>query len=353
MKFPLHHFPDAEHLDHPSQAKIGIHPFPDRLYVVTMLENPLRWRARYDNYWKFEKHVHDSGAILYTVEIAYGDRKFEITEPGNPQHIQLRTYDEVWHKENALNIAISHLPTDAKYVAWVDADVTFQRPDWAQETLHLLQHYDFIQMFSHAHDIERNHCIMNTHTGFVYQYEQEHLFPAVEHVVNPKGPMPRFPDLANYPYSGGGGGSFNYWHPGFAWAAKISALEKVGMLIDWAVLGSADWHMAWALIGQPDKSIDHKDISNVYAQWTLEWCKRCDEHIKQNVGYMPGAVYHAYHGTKEKRRYYDRWRFLINAKFDPSTDLKKDRQGLWQLSGNNKVLRDGIRMYNRTRNEDE
>lgn len=318
-----------------------------------MLSNPLRWRSRYQNYWKFQKHVEDSGAILYTCEVAYGDRLFELTEPDNPRHLQLRTADEVWHKENALNLMIQRLPADAKYVAWIDADVTFQRPDWAQETLHLLQHYDFIQMFSHAHDIDNNHVIQSHHTGFIYQYEQEHLHPNIENIVTPGSVTPRFGTLPDHYSSGGSGGTFNYWHPGFAWAARIDSLNKVGMLIDWAILGSADWHMAWALIGQPDKSIKISDISDTYARWTLEWAARCDQHIKQNVGYMPGSVFHSFHGSKPKRRYYDRWKFLINAKFNPSIDLKKDRQGLWQLSGNNKVLRDGIRMYNRFRNEDE
>src|SRR6266699_3653400 len=71
------HFPDHDctnqNLDHPSHAQIGIHPFPGRLYVVTILENPLRWRSRYANYWAFQKHVEDSGALLYTGEVAFGE----------------------------------------------------------------------------------------------------------------------------------------------------------------------------------------------------------------------------------------------------------------------------------------
>jgi len=61
---------DSPFIDHPSHARSGIQPFPDRLHVLTMLENPLRWRARYRNYWMFQRQIETSGAILYTCEIA-------------------------------------------------------------------------------------------------------------------------------------------------------------------------------------------------------------------------------------------------------------------------------------------
>src|SRR5580658_7171736 len=83
----------ARCIEHPSQARPGIHVFPDKLYVVTCLENPLRWRSRYWNYWAFQRMVEQAGAILITVECATGDREFEITKCDNPLHVQLRTRD--------------------------------------------------------------------------------------------------------------------------------------------------------------------------------------------------------------------------------------------------------------------
>lgn len=338
----MQHFPDSNYLDHPSHAKVGVSPFPDRLYVVTMISNPLRWRSRYANYWKFEKHVEDAGAILYTAEVAFGDRPFEVTERNNPRHLQVRTNDELWHKENAMNLIMARLPEDAKYIAWIDADVTFQRSDWAQETLHLLQHYDFIQMFSYAHDMNVHNEIVSTHTGFMYQYSQE-VTKGTHSLASGKGLQPL---NTNYLIEN------SYWHPGFAWAATRNALNKVGGLLDFAVLGSADWHMAWALIGKASHSLPDK-LSTNYRNAVLEWEARANRHIQQNVGYMPGSITHSFHGSKAKRYYNSRWQLLINAKFDPLTHLKKDIQGLWQLAGNNIALRDGIRDYARLRNEDE
>jgi hypothetical protein len=293
--------------------------------------------------------VEDSGAILYTVEVAFGDRHYEITQPDNPHHIQLRTHNELWHKENALNIAISRLPADAKYIAWIDADVNFSRTDWAQETLHLLQHYDFIQMFSYAQDLNKENEPANLTPGFIYKWLTTQPEPHDPEFGIHKDPNQKIKE-EGYPYYGAVWAG-SYGHPGFAWAARKESLNKVGMLIDWSILGSGDWHMASALIGQVQISLSTY-YSDTYHRWTREWQHRAEEHIKKNVGFMPGMVTHRYHGEKIKRAYDKRHKLLGNVDYDPELDLKKDWQGLWQLTMRNIVLRDGIRAYGRMRDED-
>lgn len=342
--YKLAHYPAncdcTSNINDPSQARIGIHPYPDRLHVVTMLSNPLRWRARYANYQKFAKGVQDAGAILYTCEVAFGGRHFEITSPDNPNHLQLRTSHELWHKENALNLMIQRLPASANKVAWIDADIQFARPDWAQETLHLLDHYDFIQMFSQAHDLNYENETSAVHSSFMAEYQKLLADPLSDSKIVP-----------NQDYSSSGRGLSSYWHPGFAWAARKASLAKVGMLMDWPILGSADWHMAWGLIGQMHTHLVPA-LSDNYKNWCMEWQNRAEQHIKRNIGVMPGTILHSFHGDKKLRSYGDRWKFLIDAKFDPAVDILKDHQGLWQLSGNNQKLRDGIRAYSKMRNED-
>ena len=127
---------ECTHVEHVSQAKDYLYNFPDRLYVVTAVSNPARYASRYRLYRAFEKHIKDCGAILTTVEMAYGDRPFEVTKPDEARHVQVRGRQELWYKENLLNIGIARLPACAKYIAIVDADLVFTRPDWAQETLH-------------------------------------------------------------------------------------------------------------------------------------------------------------------------------------------------------------------------
>ncbi len=106
---------------------VPIHAHSGKLHVVTAISNPVRYRSRYRLYRQFAQHVADAGAELTTVEVAFGSRPFEVTDAGHSRHIQLRSREELWFKENALNIGISRLPADAEYTAVVDADFTFAR----------------------------------------------------------------------------------------------------------------------------------------------------------------------------------------------------------------------------------
>jgi hypothetical protein len=348
----LQHFPDGtvEHVDHPAHAKPGIHVFPDRLHVVTMLENPIRWRSRYQNYWTFQKHVEQAGAILYTAEVAFGGRDFEITDPNNPRHLQLRTNSEVWHKEQALNLMVQRLPSDWKYVAWIDADVAFARPDWSQECLHLLQRWDIIQMFSEVHNLGPDYGILTNRGSFMWNYV--HNREAPHHPDFAKHPLGAIPTAPNPGYSGVGKGKWQ--HTGFAWAARRSAWDIMGGLIDFAILGSGDYHCATALIGNVDLSLN-QFFPPRYRELCHIWQDRVRP-IKNNpqggVGYMPGAILHHFHGTTKNRSYNDRWKLLSRTGFNPDLDLKRDSQGLWILTGRSSELRDGLRAYNEMRLED-
>lgn len=297
------------------------------LYVVTCISNPVRYKSRYDLYWKFKKHVEDAGAILYTTEMAFGDRPHVLTERDNPRHVQVRSFFELWSKENMLNLAIQALPDDWEYVAWVDADLQFVRPDWLQETVEQLQHYHFVQMFSHAQDIGPQFEPMKSHTGFVY-------------------------DWYHFPQRTAKGGYATFSHPGYAWAARREALDAVGGLIDHGILGSGDRHMACGLIGKMEHSYNANVHPN-YKEVCLEWQRRAEKFVKRDIGYVSGTINHYWHGSKANRLYNDRWQILVEHQFDPYRDIFKDTQGLWQLDDDKIGLRDSIRRYFRSRHEDD
>ena len=305
------------------------------LHVVTAISNSPRYRARAANYKVFEKRALDAGAILWTAEAAFGDRPFEVTTPQNPQHIQVRTFDEIWHKEALLNLAISRLPEDWEYVAWVDSDVLFTRPDWVEETVHQLQHYMWIQMFSHCQDVGPDYrLIADKHGGeslpsFMHQY--------VKHGRTTWG------DWQSY-YSKYQG------HTGYAWAARREALEETGGLIDRALLGSADHHMARGLVGDVMNSIN-PNMTESFKHFMLEWQDRAKA-LKMDVGYMPGLITHHWHGRKKQRGYLDRWKILVNNKYNPYEDIKLNPNGIYALKGNKPRMRDQIRQYFTLRNED-
>jgi hypothetical protein len=54
---------------------------------------------------------------------------------------------KVWIKENLINLGIKTLPEDWKFVAWIDADITFLNQNWVDETKEKLQSSDIVQLW--------------------------------------------------------------------------------------------------------------------------------------------------------------------------------------------------------------
>lgn len=340
------------------------------LYVITPLFNPQRYKRRWKLYTDFQKHVRDAGAVLLTVECSFGERTsaedewavpspLPTEEPTFTSHgptpvplaaklppnrlkqdyikVRANHEQEIWTKEVLLNIALQHLPPDWRYVAWIDADVLFARPDWVSETLHALQHYHVVQMFSVALDLSPRYEPIAAHHSFVHSWQQ--------------GLTP--PSDPGYYYGGAPGHQqqLNRWHTGYAWAARREALDLLGGFMDFPILGAADHHMAKALIGRGQESV-HRHMHPNYLAGVMAWQDRAEKHIKRNVGCVDGTLLHYWHGSKVNRRYVDRWKILVDNAFDPQVDIYKDTRGIYKLTGNKPRLRDQIRAYFRQRNED-
>ena len=301
-------------------------------YVVTPISNPVRFRQRYELFKRFRDFVQTAGGKLVVVELVQGDRAHQVTAPeisANPYaEIQLRTREELWFKENMLNIAISRLPENWEYVAWVDADLAFTRRDWLLETVEQLQHFAVVQMWQTAVDLGPTEEVMNLHKSFGYVHWRDGNKIKVIWDKN-----------------------YDFPHPGYAWAARREFFDHVGGLIDGAILGAADTHMAFSLIGRGAETY-HQGVSANYKAMVAQWQERALDLVHKNVGFVPGTILHYWHGKKADRRYQDRWKILVDNKYDPVADMKRDWQGLLSLDRRRTKLRDDIRKYFRARNED-
>lgn len=301
---------------------------PDYLDVVAVISNSARYVSRYELFEKFREHILQQPLVrLHVVELAFGRRPFELVG----SDLQLRSRHEIWHKENMINLMIQRLPSDWRYVAWIDADVEFQRKDWAVETMQQLQHYQIVQMFQTAVDLGPTGEAMMTHQGFAYSY------------VTGKPRPKRRRNGYNYPF----------WHPGFAWAARREAIDYLGGLYDVSILGSSDHLMAWSLIGE---NVLPVSMTEAYRKSLQDWQDRAERLIRRDIGFVPGNLVHYFHGKKADRKYNSRWSILERYNFDPFLDLKRDSQGLYQLDidGSQRMngFRDELRSYFRQRNED-
>lgn len=297
------------------------------LHVIAVISNPVRYHSRYRLFREFADAMRATANVqLHVVELAFGDRHHEVTAKGESS-LQLRSSAELWHKENMINLGVQHLlPRDWKYMAWIDGDVFFANPNWAIETIHLLQHYPVVQPWSECLDLGPYGNVMQMHKSFCSLVQ--------------KGV--RMQAFSGEPYP--------YGHSGFAWACTRTFWENTRGLIDWAVLGSADHHMAWSMLNQVDRSLHLKMPENFKAK-ARDWQSRAFRESQGNLACVPGRIDHKFHGSKRKRFYRERWDIFVKWAFDPDQDLRRDSQGLLYLAGK-PGLQEDIRRYMRSRDED-
>src|SRR5262249_49276675 len=206
----------------------------------------------------------------------------------------------------------------------------FARPDWASATIERLEQHSFVQMFSHVLDLGSHFEPLGVAEGFAYRYlaGNEKLRNGGHDVVTK-----------------------NIGQTGYAWAARRDVLQAIGGLIETSILGSNDYFMAQALVGSLTLEMTRMPGSN-YAKSLMEWQQRCEKLIHHDIGYVDTTILHYWHGRRKDRGYDTRWQILVENQFDPLSDLNRNSEGLLELTNRNLALRDAIRSYFRSRNED-
>ena len=300
-----------------------------KIHVLASYFNPVRYKSRKRNHLKWDRYWKRSGIEPWVVEVALGNRRFEVTDEDNPRHLQLRSLNEIWHKESSLNLLVQRLPRDWEIAVTSDNDVVSLQngKKWLCDIIHAHQSYEIVQPFQSALDLGPHGQTLKTHDGFVFS----HLDGNKEFTR-----------------------AYGSWHPGYIWSYTKRAWNSIGGLFTAAVLGSGDDHMAKSLIGRGKDSLPtglHPD----YRRLVLDWEFQAQE-TKLDLGYLPHTIKHFFGGPKISRKYWSRWDGLRSIDddggFSPIIDLKLDWQGLWQLGDRSIKRRDFIRKYFRTRRED-
>lgn len=346
-----------DHLHHPDlNPAASAWAEQNVLHVASVYSNPFRWRTRRELANDFRRHISGmANTRLHMLELAYGDRPFEVTSASNPHDIQLRTAHELFHKENCANIAVRSFPPDWRYGALIDADFHFTRHDVALETIHQLQHYDFVQMFSSYVDLSgetlgQGHRPLHTNNGFVYNY------------VTNGYKLPTGYGNGGWKVPKGGGYSGGYdatmmgkYNPvgatGGAWAFRRSAFDAVGGFMDRCILGHGDWFFSFGLVGETARDMRMSGYHSAYQEYIAAWQDRATV-LRKNVGYVDCHATHAWHGPKSRRGYSSRDQILVKHQYDPGRDVFPDWQGVLQLAPGKPGLRDAIRAYFISRSED-
>jgi hypothetical protein len=299
------------------------------LHVIAVVSNPFNFKNRLRLSRDFLKRMDSEyGVTMYIVELIYPglNECFQLASDKNPRHLQLKVDKPLWHKENMINLGVQKLlPKNWKAMAWIDADIEFESPYWAKNTLKVLNGCrDVIQLFSHAIDMDSNKDAMNIFSSFGFMYEKEREYTRT--------------------------GILKLFHPGYAWACTRNAYNKMGGLIDFAILGSGDQHIAMSLVGI-GKSSANSNVNSEYMNKILEFEKRCKN---LRLGYIPGVIRHHYHGSKSNRKYVERWSILVKYNFNPLTHITINKDGvIIPTESCPKELLDDIMEYFRERKEDD
>ena len=298
-------------------------PIEDVLHVICVISNPCLFSRRYILLNEFVMRMrHEATVSVYVVELCYGDQEHVVTKKGNPKHLQLRTDDVLWHKENMINLGVKLLPKNYKAFAWIDADVEFENADWAMDTLKILNgSKDVVQLFSHCVDMDRAENQMNIYNSAGYQFCKN------GRTVN-KG--------------------LEYSHPGYAWAITRRAYEKLGGLFEVGILGSGDHVMRHCILQIGLDAINEASPPE-YKAAVVAYQKRARG---LRLGYVPGMIRHYFHGTKENRKYNDRWRVLLKYEFVPAM-VARGENGILRFSGAPEGLKEEVLQYFWDRKEDD
>jgi len=269
----------------------------EKLHVIAVIYNPVVEEAtrnvspllikpsreselRYKLFKEFQERMtnDEPDVILYTVELAFGDQPFLVTNDINCRHLQLRTDTPLWYRENLMNLGIKHLlPPDWKTVAWIDGDIEFDSPTWARDTLKILNGtYDLVHLYTHCNFLldkfdGESPYVKNVFNSFGFNQQKEYKFKP------------------SHPYE-----FLQHWHSGFATACTRQVYESGICLKEIFPYGYSD-RFLFACFNDDAFNIMINDFKN-YEDELKQLKETCKEF---KIGYVPGMITHHYHCTIE------------------------------------------------------
>lgn len=311
------------------------------LHVIAPYCNPMGWRARLANFRRFEDALLQppgNGIELATVELAYGDRPFDLPPRDGVRRLRYRGAHVLWSKENL--IALAERQLDYQYAAAVDGDLLFHDPQWAAKTVHALQIWPVAQVSSWLVNLgpPPEEEATRVAPSFMAVARRDYAYHRTEWHDNGAPPAPS-----------------RHGYPGGAWAWTKRAYHEMGGLLERCILGSGDYHMAFGLLDLPgDPVLTNRDYTDAYRGYIADWRKQAFAAIRGHVGLVPGTALHLWHGRIEDRGYETRPQILVRNRYDPGFDVRARHDGLLEFTpGSAKpLLRRDILGYFASRNED-
>jgi len=285
------------------------------------------------NYHVFRQHL---AAPLVAVELSFNGA-FELSPGDADVLVQVHGGDIMWQKERLLNIGLRHLPPSCRNVAWLDCDLIFEDDTWMMRASQALETFAIVHLFDERHDLDPD---AETEPR-PKPHAEPTAFSSIYKLVTGQAAPDQFSRM-------GVVGALRSTN-GLAWAGRRDVLDRHG-LYDACIVGAGDKAMTCAALGRLDDAIVAHRMNPRRTAHFRSWAGPFSEMVQGAVGYIPGRIFHLWHGDLKHRQYAERPAWLDG--FDPFTDIALDRNGCWRWSSNKQDLHARVARYFRSRHED-
>lgn len=278
----------------------------DILYIVISVFSPygrdIRTKLAQDFIHRIEKLQSDGEPVqICVVELLYKEQTNFLKVLNSKFHLQIQYKHNIYlfNKENLINVGIQKiLPSNWKWMAWIDADIEITDPYWVRKTLQLFKsgQYDILQLFSICRYLSSENI------------PSEYFYSSIRLLHSPNLLKDK-----------------KYRHPGFAWACSRKAYEKMNGLFEYAIVGGGDFIMESCFTNR-FYLIEKKFEKN---QYFLNEIKQFYEKVNGfSIYYLNTIIQHHYHGERKDRMYVDRNQILLKYQFNPKKDMIRPFENL-------------------------
>lgn len=289
-------------------------PCYDQLSILTPHFNPCGFNRLRETWWEWVETLGPLRDRLTTIELVYDwqdgpETDADIVLQGDERHF-------LWQKEALINIGLRSLPPEIKYVAWIDHDAVFENHHWAEHACQLVDnHADVVQLWDRVDFTGPDGSVIDSNPGSASKWVQ----------TKQKS------------------GS-----PGLAWMASREYLDRIGGLYALNVVGGGD---QFAFDAWTADSWFLDTLTRGERDACQGWIATAREDFRGTL-YVPGAVRHLWHGSRQDRQYVPRTEILKRHEFDPTTDVVINTDGLLEWTGANPRLQSAVADYFLARRED-
>jgi len=193
------------------------------------------------------------GEILYNNQKSLFNNEFNI--------FSFHTNSIMFYKEHLVNLIESKINHSFKYICILDADIIFENKNWYNDTIKILETVDICQPFENAIWLNKDKTHIKTNKSILFD--------------NITG------------------------HPGFVWALRRDLFK----IFDLCLIGGGDRILSHLIL---KKRIKKKYITKCATEF--------QKTIKHTIKYsylIKDTIYHLYHGSIEKRQYFDRENIMM------------------------------------------